>query len=824
MTKVQNSVGTATGALAAKNGAATPGLTETADDESRRSADRPLRRDGDRIVAGKGEYLDDLAPAGTLHTAILRSPHARARITSIDTSAAGCKPGVRAVLTGQDEDTDVALEHFFDPGKFELNTSRFTILAREDVRWAGEPIAAVAADSLAQAEAAVEAIDVQYEVLPAVFDARKALEDDAPRVFEDWDDNAIGRFPFTSGDADAKIAAAPHTLRHTVEIGRHQSTPMEGRGYIADWRGSRLSFWGSTQSPHMVRTYLATALGLPEERIKVVAPRLGGGFGHKFAGYAEEALVCLLSKSAGAPVKWLESRRDSLLVGARECSHDFEFGFDDTGRLLGFKDRMLGNVGCLSTWGGWPMIYVGGMTFPGPYTCGDYAVEAIPVVTNKAPWNGYRSYGKEQVAVVMERVMDLIARHLGLDPVEVRRVNFVPSDAFPRWTPTAHLDSGDYQGAMDNLLELCDYPALLERRELNRSMDTLIGVGVGFELTPENGEILNSWSREYDTSTVRVNPTGGVSVLTGVTSPGTGNETTIAYLVARELGIRCDRVEVIQGDTDTCPFGFGSFSSRSLTTGGSAAILAARDVRARMESGARVLLDLPEGDLVFVDSEVRAADDPRKHIGFGELAEMIYKMSLGTPGLENPLLESTRVDQPQNYLHHPDEQGRTSTFPTYAFSAHLAVVEVERDTGVMHLTDYFAVDDCGTVINPHFVEGQVNGALAQGLGGAAWEESVYDTEAGRLVADSFKAYLVPRAPDLPTFRTRNQQTPSPYTLLGQKGAGDGCVGGAMAALTNAVNDALAPVGGELSVLPLTPPRILTAIQHAQHATTGGSVQ
>lgn len=774
----------------------------------------PLRRkDGDLIVTGQAEYLEDVRVPGMIHAAILRSPHAHARILSVDVTTAASMPGVRAVLSGQNADGAIPVEHFFDPGKFGLNTTPVTVLATDKVRWVGDPVAAVAADSLPQAEAAVRAIKVEYEMLPPVVTISEALQPDAPKVFEDWSENAIGRFPFAKGDADSALSAAPHRLKTRLSMGRHQSVPMETRGYLASWtRNGRITFWGSVQSPHPVRTNLSKVLGLPEERIRVVGTRMGGGFGHKFTGYTEETLVCLLSRQAGLPVRWLETRGDSMLVGAREFEHEVEAGYDNAGKLVGLKVRMLGNVGCLATWGGWPMVFVAGMAVPGPYHCVDYAVEAVPVVTNKAPWTGYRGYGKEQATFVLERVMDLIAEALGIDPAEVRQRNFLKPEQFPYWTQSAHLDSGNYPEAMRAVLELAKYSDLREWQMNARQQNRMIGIGIGFELVPEGGDLLNSYLRVFDTSTVRVHPTGGVTVLTGVTSPGTGNETTIAHLVARELGISVDRVEVVQGDTDRVPYGFGSFTSRAISTGGAAAVLAAREIRQRMDQAAAVLLQCPLEAFEYRNGIVRSVTDPSKQIEFAELAESFYKFALGTPGLDNPLLEATKVDQPHNYQHVPDELGRTSTYATYPFSANITVVELDPDTGIVTVLHHFCVDDCGVVINRHFVDGQIFGAAAQGIGGALWENSSYD-HLGRPLATNFKQYLTPRAPDLPTFKVSHQETPSPYTLLGTKGAGESGICGALASTANAVNDALSPIGVEVNNLPLDPPTILAAISH-----------
>jgi len=798
-----------------REGTAIPSLHAMKIDEV--PSDQPLRRDGNLLLTGRAEFLDDIVPRGLLHAAILRSPHPHARIRSVDLSLAEAFPGVCAALSGERAVELVGpMPAFFDPAMIGCRTFEFRCLAVDTVRWVGQPVAAVVAETLADAEAARDLIRVEYDILPAVLDAEKALESDAPLVFETWDDNLLGKFPFAEGDAEGKIANAPHVVAGELRVGRHQCAPMETRGCIASWeRSGKLVFWASTQNPHPIRTNLSMMLRVPEERIQVIAPRLGGGFGHKFNGYAEEPLVCALSRLAGAPVKWLETREECLLVGAREFLHRFRVGFGDDGVVHGLTDRIIGNIGALETWGGWAMTFPAGMTFPGPYKVGNYHVESMAVVTNKAPWSGYRGYGKEQAAMVLERMMDLIGQHLDLDPVEVRRRNFIPREVFPYWAGAKHLDSGNYAGALDKALELAGYGELRGRQALARKEGRHLGIGVAFELTPEGGDFAGSFLRGFDTSTVRVHPTGAITVLTGVTSPGTGNETTIAYLVARELGVPSENVAVVQGDTDACPYGFGSFSSRSIGTGGAAAVLAAREIRDRMSAAAAVLLDCEASDLKFADSHVRSMTDPTKSLLFSDVAQTVFRRALATPGLDEPLLEVTKVDRPHNFQLVPDAEGRFSAYPSYPYSAHVALIDLDVETGVVSVQEYSAVDDCGIVISPKFVDGQLYGAIAQGIGGALWEYQPYDDVTGGPIARTFKHYLTPRARDLPMFRLAHQHTPSPFTLLGTKGAGESGVSGAMAAMLNAVNDALTPLGVTAHQLPLNPQNILAAIERAK---------
>ncbi|MDQ7904634.1 xanthine dehydrogenase family protein molybdopterin-binding subunit [Phytohabitans sp. ZYX-F-186] len=776
------------------------------------AVEQTRRKHGDQLLVGRGGYLDDHEPPGTLHAAILRSPHPHARIRSVDASAARRCRSVRAVVTGA-EALSLAepLPHFFDPSLVGGRTTTVRVLAVDKVRYVGDPVAAVVADSLADAEAALDAIDVDYEILPAVVDAEDALAEGAPTVFDEWGDNVLIRFPFAEGDPARALAMAPHVIADEIRIQRYQTAPMEPRGYLAHWEPTgKLTLYASTQIPHPLRTNLSTIFGLSEDRIRVVATRLGGAFGHKFNGYPEEPLVCLLSRMTGAPVKWVETRADSLLVGAREYIHRFSVGFDDDGRILAITDRIIGNIGCLATWGGWSMTYPAGMTLPGPYLVSDYDIESIAVVTNKAPWNGARGYGKESATVAIERMVDLVAAELGMDPVEVRRRNLIPPERFPHWTVAKHLDSGDYRGALDKVVELAGYHRQRELQRDAREQGRTRGVGVAFELTPEGGDFAGSYVRGFDTSTVRVSPSGAVTVLTGVTSLGTGSDTGIAALVARELGLTVDAVSILQGDTDSCPYGFGNFSARSLATGGGAAVLAAREVRERMALAAGVLLDTPPEGLVFAGGHVHTADGGRS-IAFGAVAEQVYRRAYAVPGLDQPLLEATKVDRPRNLTHQPDEHGRMSAYPTFPYSTHVAVVDVDAETGQVRLLDYTCVEDCGVQINPRFVASQIYGAIAMGVGGALFEELPYDS-AGQPLARTFTQYLVPRANDLPAIRLDHQCTPSPYTLLGTKGAGQSGVGGAAASLASAVNDALAPLGVRITTMPLSPPTVLRAIR------------
>jgi carbon-monoxide dehydrogenase large subunit len=804
-------------------------MTETitprfvATDDSRPESVRPeleqiRRKDGDLMLTGRGGYLDDTVLPGMLHAAILRSPYAHARIRGIDTSAAEAASGVRFVLTGpQARDQTGPIPHYFDPALVGGRTAEFRPLAVDEVIYAGEPVAAVVGVTLNDAEAAVALIQVDWEPLPFVIDAEKALEPGAPKVFDSWEDNAMIRLPFVEGNAGPIIDSAKHTLEGELRIQRYQTAPLETRGYIASWgTDGRLTLHASAQNPHPLRSHLSKTLGMPENQIRVIAPRVGGGFGHKFHGYPEEPLVALLSRAVGAPVKWLETRAECMLVGAREFIHRFKVAYDEHGKILALRDRIIADIGALGASGGWGMAFIAGMALPGPYRVKHYDVESTAVVTHKAPWNGARSYGKESAALAYERIMDLVAAELSLDPVEIRKRNFIPPEEFPYWTSMKHLDSGEYAAALDHVLKLAGYEQLREEQTHARSQNRLVGVGVGFELTPEGGDFSGTLLRGFDTSTVRMDPTGTVTVLTGVTSPGTGNETGIAQVVAAELGVSPHDVTVVQGDTDRCPYGYGNFSSRSMTVGGAAALLAARDVRATLVTAAGVLLETTPEQVRLAHGRASVVGEPDRNLSIEELTRAVFVRTLAVHGLDQAQLEATRTYAPSNVHNVPDELGRSSPYPSFPYSAHVSTVEVDRETGLVKLQDYAGVHDCGTIINPKMVEGQFLGAITMGIGGALWEELKYAPD-GRLATKSFKHYLMPRANDLPWIKVGHEVTPSPFAMLGMKGVGESGVAGAIASLANAVNDALRPLGAVIDQMPLSAPNVLAAIRRAERA-------
>lgn len=768
----------------------------------------PLKRDGAELLTGTATFLDDYNPEGLLHAVVVRSTVAHGRIVSIDTSEAEAAPGVELVLTGAEAAKHAGpIPYFIDPAARGGNRADIRCLQVDKVVYVGQPVAAVVARSRIEAQAAARLVRVEYEVLPHVLDAEAAMADDAPRLYEDWPGNVVSHNRYGAGDPDAVLESADVVVEGELRIARTTTAPMEPRGYLASWRDDKLTVHASCQNPHQLRWMLSQTLGVEEDRIRVVTAKVGGSFGLKMQGHPEETLVALLARLAGAPVKWVEDRRETLMAGAREQIHRFRVSATKDGRITGLVNNIIADLGALTAQAGWAMPNMSANTQPSGYAVQNVRIELDLVCTNKPPMNAARGFGKDAAHFVMERAVDLVARELKMDPAEVRRRNFVRE--FPYKTATGlNIDSGDFEGLLDKTLDALDYRGLRQRQLAARERGQYLGVGLGFELTPESSDSPGTFVSGFDTTTVRMSVSGRVTVLTGVTSPGGGNDTGIAQIVATELGVPIEWIDLVQGDTDRCPNGFGNFSGRSMVVGGGSAALAARDVRAKLLAAASRLLETDDVDLR--DGVVTGAG---REIPAPEVAHALLTRAFALGDVE-PVLESTRAYKPGNINHVPDELGRIQPYPTYSSGMHAAVVEVDVETGKVTLVDYVMTHDCGTMINPQLVEGQARGAVVMGLGSALSEQLVFG-EDGSLMSDRFKSYLLPRASEIPTLRMFHQVTPSPFTMHGNKGAGEAGVGGAQAAVANAVEDALSPFGVTVRGVPLNPPNVLALIDEAR---------
>ncbi|MGC5015827.1 xanthine dehydrogenase family protein molybdopterin-binding subunit [Streptosporangium sp. DT93] len=776
------------------------------------------KADGEALLTGRGRFVDDHVLPGMLHAVVVRGDVAHARITGVDTSLAERAPGVELVLTGERAARHTApIPHFIDPAARGGRRAEVRCLAVGKVVHAGQAVAAVVARTRREAEAAAALVEVGYERLPHVLDADAALLPGAPRLYDDWPDNVILHNHYGTGDVGAALETADLVVTETIRIGRSTTAPIEPRGYLASWDAfdESLTLHGSVQNPHQLRWMLSRSLGLDETRIRVVTARVGGSFGLKMQGHPEETLVCLLSRLTGAPVKWIEDRRECFLAGAREQVHRVTVGATRDGRIVAVRDRIVANAGAVTAQPGWAMPNMSATTLASGYLVPNVEAELHVVATNKPPLNAARGFGKDGAHFVMERIVDLVARGLGADPAHVRRVNLIPPDRFPFRTATGlNIDSGDFPGLLDKVLKALDYDALRERRSELRAQGRYLGIGLAFELTPESADGPGTFVSGFDVSTVRMNMSGGVTVLTGVTSPGGGNDTAIAQIVCDELGVPLSWIRVVQGDTDRCPSGFGNFSGRGMVVGGGSAALAARDVRAKLAAVGARMMGVHRDEVEVTGGVVRVTAEPERSVPVPDVAAAVTTRAFAVASEVEPVLEATRAFKPGNINHVPDERGRIQPYPTYSSCLHAAVVEVDPDTGLTTPLDFVMAHDCGVVINPALVRGQAHGAIAMGLGAALTEELVYDEE-GRLLSDRFKSYLLPRAGDLPAVRLEHQVTPSPFTMYGNKGAGEAGVGGAQAALANAIEDALAPFGVTVTQVPLSAPVVLDLIERAR---------
>jgi len=763
---------------------------------TRRYVGQSVRRVGDgRLVTGAGTFVDDVRLPGTLHATIVRSPYAHARIRGIDTDAAAAVPGVVAILTGQDiADMMQPLETRPDapPGR----VLRRYPLALDRVRFVGDAVAVVIANDAYTARDAADLVTVDYESLPVVVDAEQALAEDAPLLYPEWGNNVAYDWTIDHGDVEGAFSRAARVVSLRLVNQRVYAAFIEPRAAQArfDPATGEMTVWASTQVPHTLRGGIAGALGLHEHAVRVIAPDVGGAFGSKGGIYPEYVLTAALSYRFQRPVRWTETRSESFLATnhGRDQIQILRAAVTEEGVVLGLDVDLISNLGAYSAA---TVATRTALMSGGPYRIQHLRVRVRGVMTNTTPTGAYRGAGRPEAAYMLERLMDAIARELGLDPADVRRRNFIPPDAFPYTGATGVVyDSGNYARALDEALERLDYARLREEQRAARAEGRLVGVGLAV--------YCEFAGPGWDSATVRVLPSGAVVVTTGISPHGQGEETTFAQLVADELGVPLEAVTVRASDTAITPQGIGTFGSRGTSIGGSAVLLATRQVRDKAQRIAAHLLEVAEDDVTAADGVFSVRGAPDRAVDFAAVARAAYAFT-GAPGGLEPGLEATAYFMPP---------GRT--FP---FGAHAAVVEVDPESGRITLRRYIAVDDCGPVINPQLVEGQVIGGLAQGLGQALQEAIVYD-EAGQPMTGSFLDYGPLRAPQMPSLaamETAHTVTPSPFNPLGVKGVGEAGTTGGPPAVVNAVLDALTPLGITHLDMPLTPQRIWQAIQTAK---------
>jgi len=750
-----------------------------------------------RLLTGQGSYVDDMKLPGLLNAVVLRSLHAHANIRSIDVSAASRVPGVVAVFTAADiQDLAVEIPTRTNTGADEFNPTRHPLLASDKVCYVGQAVAVLIAEDIYTAADALDQIVVDYEILPALTDPHEALEPGAMIIHPDQGSNVSLRTVNGGGDLDGAFAQADHVVRQTYQVQRLAPAPMEPRGLIADYdsQADLLTVWDSTQHPHEVREHLVHLLGRTEESIRVIAPDVGGGFGEKASLFPEEVVIPYLSILLGRPIKWTENRQENMTAfHGRGHSVEMEAAVKSDGTILGIRVDIVADLGAyffLST-PTVPVLTTHRLT--GPYRTPAMTVEVRGVVTNKPPTGAYRGAGGPEAAFCMERTIDLIALDLGLDPAEVRRRNFIASDAFPHDTPTGiTYDSGDYETAFARALELSEYDKWRERsRNQPRDGDSLIGVGIATVVKGSGAKVITLGEH----SRVMIDQSGEVTVHTGVSPHGQGTATTFAQMTADMLGVTPADVQVLHSDTDILPAGGGTGASRGMIAGGSSLQWVLEDAHGKLTAIAAHLLSCSQEDVVLQEGLAFSQQDPQTVVPFARLAEAAHTEELLPPGQEPGL------DFQGNHI-----LGKSP----YAFGAHVAVVEVSRETGAIKILQYVGVHDAGKIVNPMLAEGQVHGAVAQGLGQALLEDMAYSPE-GQPLAGSLMDYALPRADNMPSFIFETIETPSPITGLGIKGIGELPTLAAPPAVVNAVMDAISQTGIRHLDTPLTAEKVWHAL-------------
>jgi carbon-monoxide dehydrogenase large subunit len=759
------------------------------------------RREDPRLVTGTGRYVDDLPQTGLVYMHVVRATEAHARILGIDTVRAKEADGVIAVFTGKELKPEfnapLPVTPCFVPDKKFPNHYPMAI---DKVNYVGEPVAIVLATSRAAAEDAGERIDVRYESLAPVLEIEQALEKDAPVIHEELGSNLSYDTKFAAGDIDAAFNEADVTVKQRLIQQRLIPIAVETRGVVADYRPfeNKMTVYTSTQIPHFVKVWVAVIVGIPESNVRVVAPEVGGGFGSKIRVYPEEILAPLASKKLGRPVKWIEDRNENVKAThhGRSQIWDMEIAAKRDGTILGLKATQYLDLGAYCSQFGTFQV-LGMLVAQGAYKMKAFDGRAVGVFTNRTPTDAYRGAGRPEATFVIERMVDLVARETGVDPVEVRRKSFVRAEDQP-YTICLGLtyDSGDYNKTLDKALQLVDYDRLRKEQAEKRKQGNYLGIGLSTYieicgLGPAAATQAATGVSLWGMSVVNVHFTGKATVIIGSSPHGQGHETTFAQVAADVLGIPVEDIDVQHGDTAIGPMGMDTYGSRSTAMDASAVHVSAMKVQEKARKIAAHLLEAAEADVVYEKGKAFVKGTPSKAVTIQEIAVAAFQTNRIPKGMEGGL-EATTFYDANNFV--------------WPFGAHIAVVEVDGETGAVRLVRYVAVDDCGVQINPMVVAGQLHGGIAQGIGQALFEEAVYD-EAGQLRSGSLVDYLIPTAGDLPSFELDATITPSPVNPIGAKGIGEAGTIASSAAVVNAVVDALAPFGVKDITMPATPQKV-----------------
>ncbi|HWD07168.1 MAG TPA: molybdopterin cofactor-binding domain-containing protein [Amycolatopsis sp.] len=779
------------------------------------------RKEDERLITGRTRWTDNIVLPGLLHLAVLRSPMAHAKITSLDTSAAKQSPGVVAVYTAKDLDPDGSIGMPCAwPITPDMASPRRPVLADGQVNFAGEGIAVVVARSAAEAHDALEAIDVEYDELPVVLDMEAALAEGAPLVHEELGTNKNAFWAFdsaeagTGGNVEDAIASSEIVVKRRFRQQRLIPAFMEPRACVVDPTGAQLTMWSATQVPHILRVMMALTLGLPEHKVRVIAPDVGGGFGGKIAVLPEEIMAVLVARKLGKPVKWNESRSESILTAhhGRDQIQDITISANADGTVTGLKVELIANLGAYNGLVGPGVPILGAFMFNAIYKFPAYHFACTNVFTTTTLTDAYRGAGRPEATYAVERIMDELADELGMDPMELREKNWIKHEEFP-FTTVAGLtyDSGNYEAATAKAKELFDYDGLRREQRQRRDSGDPVQLGIGISTFTEMcglapSRVLGSLdygAGGWEYAQLRVLPTGKIEVTTGASAHGQGHETAWSQIVADQLGVPFEDVEVLHGDTQSSHKGMDTYGSRSLVVGGIAVVKAAEKVVAKAKPIAAHMLECAEEDLEFAGGKftVKGTDSSTT---IQDVALAVFAAHDLPDGVE-PSLDSDATFDPENF--------------SYPHGTHLCAAEVDTETGRIKLRSYVCVDDVGVVVNPLIVDGQVHGGLAQGIAQALYEEAVHD-ESGTLTTGTFADYLLPSAADLPSFTTGRTETPSTTNPLGAKGVGEAGTIASTPAVVNAVVDAVRHFGVNDIEMPLTPMRVWHAIQYGTTAVGG----
>ncbi|MCS5666519.1 MAG: molybdopterin-dependent oxidoreductase [Dehalococcoidia bacterium] len=770
------------------------------------------RREDPRLITGGATYTDDVQLPGMVYAAILRSPHAHAKINSIDTTAAKASPGVVAVFTGADTDGVLSpIPCAWIPPDSDVKAVAHPALATDVVRYQGDAVAVIVAEDRYQAEDALELLNVDYSPLPVVVSPEAAMQPGAPQLHEDAPNNQAFHWVAEGGDADAAFAAADVIVKDTILQQRLIPNAMEPRSAVANWTASmgELTLWSTSQNPHICRFLASLVTGVAEHKIRVIATEVGGGFGSKVPVYADEMITSFCSMQLGRPVKWTATRSEGYqsTIHGRDHIEYVEMAATRDGKITGVRSVIYAGMGAyLSTAGPGVPTILHGLMYSGTYDIGATKADIYGVFNNATPVDAYRGAGRPEATFLVERLVDLLAAELGTDPVELRRKNLIPKfedghDVICGLT----YDSGDYEMILDKVLDHVDYKALRQEQATAREHGAYMGIGVttyaeicGLGPSQVAGAV-GFGGGLWESAIVRFHPTGKVNVYSGISPHGQGEETTFAQIISDELGVDVDDVAIVHGDTSNTPMGWGTYGSRTTAVGAAAMVLAARKVKEKARLLAAHLLEAAEADVEYADGSFFVKGSPDQSKSIQEIATMANVAWNMPEGME-PGLEASAFYDPPNFV--------------YPFGAHVAVVDVDKDNGHIVLRRYVAGDDCGPQINPMIVEGQVHGGVVQGVGQTLWEGAVYD-ENGQLLTGSMTDYALPKAHMLPEIEVISTVTPSPHNPLGVKGIGETGTIASTVTIYNAVIDALRPLGVTGLDMPLTPEKVWQAIRQGQ---------